>query len=304
MRLLWNGAALRKWCAASRQQLFIIPAEDRIKGRSLNMKERYAVAGLETTQKRRKRKDLPEEVEVARGMKVMVTSNIQTDLDLANGARGEIIDIVLHASEPPVAGDSTMRLEYLPAYILVKMSRTRATCLPGLEEGVIPLEPSTSTMQIQVDRGSDGKAVTRTVKRRQFPITAAYAFTDYRSQGQAIPTVIVDIKQPLGPAHLSLFNLYVALSRSSGRETIRLLRDFDDSMFMQSHDADLLAEDDRLDMLDHTTTTWWQTMTARQDGSSIYSGRSESFSVRVHYMGMLIQYITQPTQRRTVEHRE
>lgn len=113
VRLLWNGAVLRKLCAASRQQLFIILAEDQIKGRLLNMKERYAVARRETTQKQQKRKDLPEEVEVAWGMKVMVTSNIQTDLDLANGARSEIIDIVLHASEPPISGDSTVQLEYL-----------------------------------------------------------------------------------------------------------------------------------------------------------------------------------------------
>ncbi|KAJ7865406.1 hypothetical protein B0H13DRAFT_1637101 [Mycena leptocephala] len=55
-------------------------------------------------------------------------------------------------------------------------------------------------------------------------MTGAYAFTDYRSQGQTIPYVLVDIaKPPTGT--LSFFNLYVALSRSSRRETIRLLRD-------------------------------------------------------------------------------
>ena len=45
-------------------------------------------------------------------------------------------------------------------------------------------------------------------------MTAAYAFTDYRSQGQTIPYVIVDIGSP-PTGTLSLFNLYVALSRSS-----------------------------------------------------------------------------------------
>jgi hypothetical protein len=52
---------------------------------------------------------------------------------------------------------------------------------------------------------------------------------------------------------LSLFNLYVALSRSSGRETICLLRDFDDELFMKSHDPMLLAEDDRLKALNEKT---------------------------------------------------
>ena len=66
----------------------------------------------------------------------------------------------------------------------------------------------------------------KAVHRRQLPITAAYAFTDYRSQGQTLPYVIIDIAKP-PTGKLSLFNLYVTLSRSSSRHTIHLLRDFD-----------------------------------------------------------------------------
>lgn len=87
-----------------------------------------------------------------------------------------------------------------------------------------------------------------TVWQKQYPITAAYAFTNYHSQGQTLPYVIVDIaKLPTGG--LTLFNLYVALSQSSGRHTIRLLRDFDEHYFRQSHDMDLTEEDNRLDEL-------------------------------------------------------
>ncbi|KAJ7915375.1 hypothetical protein B0H13DRAFT_1610630 [Mycena leptocephala] len=75
-------------------------------------------------------------------------------------------------------------------------------------------------------------------------MTGAYAFTDYRSQGQTTPYVLVDIAKPPTET-LRLFNLYVALSRSSGRETIRLLRDFDNTLFMKGHDPVLLAEDER-----------------------------------------------------------
>ncbi|KAI0245278.1 hypothetical protein BJV78DRAFT_1139636, partial [Lactifluus subvellereus] len=49
-------------------------------------------------------------------------------------------------------------------------------------------------------------------------ITPAYTFTNYCSQGQTISHVIVDLASPpLGS--LSLFNVYVALSRSSGQST-------------------------------------------------------------------------------------
>ncbi|KAI6009235.1 hypothetical protein EDC04DRAFT_2581691 [Pisolithus marmoratus] len=87
-------------------------------------------------------------------------------------------------------------------------------------------------------------------------MTTAYAFTDYCTQGQTIPYVIVNIaKPPMGA--LNLFNLYVALSRSSGHDTIRLLRDFDESIFLKSHTLELLAEDDHLAELDAKTTKWW-----------------------------------------------
>ncbi|KIM70349.1 hypothetical protein SCLCIDRAFT_36977, partial [Scleroderma citrinum Foug A] len=87
----------------------------------------------------------------------------------------------------------------------------------------------------------------------------AYAFTDYRSQGQTIPYVIVDIANP-PTGGLSLFNLYVALSRSSGMSTIRVLRDFDPKVFRAAHNAELIVEDDRLKALDSETKKQWELM--------------------------------------------
>jgi ATP-dependent exoDNAse (exonuclease V) alpha subunit len=209
------------------------------------------------TKRRRKSNDLPSTVEVAIGMKVMVTANIETDLDLTNGARGEIVDIILHPDEPPIPDEPVVNLKYLPSYVLIKLARTRATQLLGLEDGVIPVEVTSRNFQIKVKEKD--KYIMRTVQRRQFPITAAYGFTDYRSQGQTLRYIIVDIARPPSGG-LDLFNLYVALSRSSGRETIRLLRDFDDNMFLKTHDAALLSEDDRMDRLDRITKEWWMKM--------------------------------------------
>jgi ATP-dependent exoDNAse (exonuclease V) alpha subunit len=88
---------------------------------------------------------------------------------------------------------------------------------------------------------------------------AAYAFTDYRAQGQTIPHVIVDIASPpMGT--LSVFNLYVALSRSASRHSICLLQDFDQDfdskLFKRKHDQQLLDEDARLESLDTETKSW------------------------------------------------
>ncbi|KAI6011232.1 hypothetical protein BKA83DRAFT_14293 [Pisolithus microcarpus] len=182
----------------------------------------------------------------------MVTQNVETDLDITNGARGVIQDIFLHPHEPPLTTDTGMHhLKHMPSYILVKLGWTRTLHLQGLEPSVIPVEPAVKTYSIRYVN-SQGTPVTRHVQRLQYPVTPAFAFTDYRSQGQTLSHVIVDISRP-PTGGLNLFNLYVALSRSSGHETIRLLRDFDEKLFLCSHSTDLIAEDDRLaDLRDKT----------------------------------------------------
>jgi hypothetical protein len=138
--------------------------------------------------------------------------------------------------------------------------------LDGLNDQVIPVEVATQTMQIIVTL-PDGQTVKRTVKRLQFPMTAAYVFTDYRSQGQTLPYVIINLGSP-PTGKLSLFNLCVALSRSSGCSTIRLLRDFDNNIFKQSHNPFLIAEDERLGRLDESTRSWWMKLISDSDGNS------------------------------------
>ncbi|KAK0466715.1 uncharacterized protein EV420DRAFT_643136 [Desarmillaria tabescens] len=77
-------------------------------------------------------------------------------------------------------------------------------------------------------------------------MTTIYGFTDYRSQGQSLICVIVDIAKP-PTGKMNLFSFYVVLSRRSGRETIRLPRGFDDEMFRKGHDPEFPAEDDLLE---------------------------------------------------------
>lgn len=129
VRRLWNDAAIRKHCSESGQRLFICSANDKIKKKALTMRERYAVAGHQFADdgtRKRKTQDLPHTVEIAVGMRVMVTSNLETDLDITNGARGVITDIVLDPEEPPLPDTSITKLIYLPSYILVKLDDERA----------------------------------------------------------------------------------------------------------------------------------------------------------------------------------
>ena len=48
-------------------------------------------------------------------MEVMVTFNVSTDLDVANGACGEIVDIILNAREEiSTSATQTIKLQYPP----------------------------------------------------------------------------------------------------------------------------------------------------------------------------------------------
>ena len=177
----------------------------------------------------------------------MVTLNIEAEMDVANGTRGKIVDIVLNPDEDPIPPNvPKVRLKKMPAYVLVKLNNTRLRQLPNLPPQVSPIEPNAVKFSITVQNTS------RTDTRRQFPIIGAYAFTDYRVQGQTIRNVIADISSPPFRA-LNLFNLYVALSRGTGREGIRLLREFDHKIFSKPLLQDLAIEDARLQELNMYT---------------------------------------------------
>ena len=197
VRRLWNETALLKHGKKAHRMILECKAEETIKGERLTVAEKYAAYQRQINLDSRQRKqDLSQTLQMAIGMKVMVTQNVVTDLDITNGARGTIVDIWLHPDEPPICDlKPTIELKYLPPCVLVKLDHTRTSQLTGLEERVIPVEPATQPYRISC-QGSEGNTITRTVRRRQFPMTAAYAFTDYRSQGQTLPAMIVDIATP------------------------------------------------------------------------------------------------------------
>ena len=131
-------------------------AEDTIKEWSLTLTEHYGVANwmhsnpYEIDGKKKKWHYLMDKIEIATGRKVMVTQNVQTDLDITYGAWGEIVDIILNPGEPLIGDEPIAELKYLPSYIHVKLHQTWATQLDGLEEGVILVEVSSKTFKITV----------------------------------------------------------------------------------------------------------------------------------------------------------
>ena len=242
VRTFWNEQMLDSHCRKTGEVHYIFYARDRYKDRVLSQQERLTVAHMKLEQTA----NLPNKVDLAVGMKTMVLQNIATHADLANGSRGIITDIILHPDESAVPdAHNKVYLQHPPAAVLFFPHTGSKVQIPGLPKGVIPIFPSHNTFTLEGRRRI-------TVHRQQLPITAAYAFTDYKAQGQTMECIIVDLAKPPSGAFTG-FAVYVALSRSRGRPTIRLLRDFDENLFTEHPSEELRREDIRLSMLEKKT---------------------------------------------------
>ncbi|KAJ3879105.1 hypothetical protein F5051DRAFT_427618, partial [Lentinula edodes] len=222
VRRKWNKAALRRHYT--------------IAGESLTPAQLLRLAKLDT----KRTGNLSHRVEIAVGMKAMVLANISTEADLANGTRGTVTHIILDEREPiehDVMDGATM-LRYPPACIFFKPDGETAVRLRGCPQGLLPIVPQETKFSAAVN-------------------ATGYAFTDLKSQGQTIEYVIVDLASPNYGSKLNAFGAYVSLSRSRGRDTIRILRGFDESIFVTHPSPVLEAEDQRLQEYDESTTSAW-----------------------------------------------
>jgi hypothetical protein len=189
---------------------------------------------------------LPNRVDLAIGMKAMIILNISTEVNLANGSHGIISDIILDPRENLTDTSSpTIYLKFPPAVILFCLFNCNDLQLPSLERGTVPIFPTHKTFSIQGEKKV-------TIDRWQFVMTPAYAFMDYKAQGQTMECVIADIAKP-PTGSLSPFNEYVTLSCSCGQHTIRLLQDFEERLFTTHPSEELQKEDARLAILEKKT---------------------------------------------------
>lgn len=243
---LWNTYALERHCRTSGNRKYIISAEDTIKdsGHTPDQTTRLAIAGL----KDEATKNLRMRVELAVGMKAMVVLNIATEADVANGTRGTVEGFVLDPREGQTTSDDEghIHLRYPPPVIYFRPQLHTTTTFDGVPEGIIPISPSMVRFSVE---GEGGKVQ---LERRQLGVVPGYAFTDYKAQGQTMECIIVDISKPPSGS-LSPFSVYVALSRSRGRKTIRILRDFDHALFMHHPSEDLRTDMERIQQLDEKT---------------------------------------------------
>lgn len=151
LRILWNEKKLKQHCRRTGHTRFTLYACDSTKDEPLTIQQRLVIAGLKPADTN----SLPNKVEIAVGIPVMVLTNIDMDCDLANGSRGVIVDILLDLREMTQAMVSeNVRLTHPPAAILFKPFFGRKRSLPGLPPGIIPIFPCCHSFSLKGHTGN------------------------------------------------------------------------------------------------------------------------------------------------------
>lgn len=143
-----------------------------------------------------------EVVHITFSMKVMVTQNmVETNLDITNGAQGIIVDIRLN----PEAWGAT--IQSMTTIDTAQIFASVHTCETWNLIAHVPVNWRTWGVHHPCGTGQQailhhllhcrGNICNTHLQRHQFPMTAAYVFTDYCSQGQTISSAIMDIAMPL-----------------------------------------------------------------------------------------------------------
>ena len=134
-----------------------------------------------------------------------------------------------------------------PAYMLVKVPGKEFR-LGSFPVGVFPLKLSTLTFEIRRNR-----KVIRSATFKQFPVTLAYAITDYKCQGETYANgLLTDLRKPLTGSSEAA-SLYVQLSRVRTINQLSIMRWFDPAELRKPLPDDLIKELEWQEMMDETT---------------------------------------------------
>jgi hypothetical protein len=174
------------------------------------------------------------------GMPLMLKHNVCVELGLVNGAEGVFHGFIFKTGEEPNIGTGRdpIFLHKLPAAILMRFPEADFQ-LEGLPIGVAPIYPVSSTFEY----ASPGYHKMK-IKRRSFPLTNAFAITDYNAQGRTMPHLIVDLRPP-PDGKISFANTYVPLSRPREGANLLILAPFPLNPVMKWQPPASIARDEK-----------------------------------------------------------
>ena len=217
LRLYYTTAEVRKTnhnrLAATNRPVKKLAAEHRGRGASAATEEEAD--------------NLSAEIFVCIGARIMLTTNLWTEIGLVNGSMGSIEDF---------SWDSGRSTDQLPSVILIRFDSYTGPSFPNCPVGTIPVFPQT--------RQFDLKNVV--CSRTQFPLRLGYAITVHKSQGLTLLRAVMNLNQREHCLGLS----YVAVSRVKALKGLLFESPFDFDRFTGLNS---ITSNDR--ELDHSSRT-------------------------------------------------
>ncbi|CAF1353016.1 unnamed protein product [Rotaria sordida] len=205
-------------------------------------------------------------------MPVLLTENIATELGLSNGTRGIFHQLVYDESPEDVRYQDknfppNTKFITQPKYALVQFPGWKLdNKLAELQSKIVPIAISEQTFLFDakellpenIAKAAKINKKTRklSVKRKALPLIPAYSMTTYKSQGQTLGKIIVDLVMPPGP--LVVASVYVPLSRVKRLDDILIIRSFEFATLQVKSSTAQIEELKRLDRIAQDTRKRFQ----------------------------------------------
>ena len=202
-------------------------------------------------------------------MPIVICNNQHTPQGITNGAYATIVDILLDKADEGAFDrerhNGAIPLNRAPIVIAkMKNSNPNRAQLSDLPPDHVGIEPRSARALLDMGRYTDlrgkSKSRKRTVKFHQLPFSPAFAVTDYRSQGDTVPYVVVDLEPPDDRIPGDPARGYVCASRVTTKEGLCFLRDFPISFLRQGLQSTLKEELERQEIMQERTMETFQSV--------------------------------------------